>query len=89
MAFRVHLLINLSQRTFGIDHERGAVPIHRPFVFALAYTRCIQQFMILIGQQVDREEELVAEILMRLDIISADADDGDIRIVEFLLCRRE
>jgi len=38
VAFRVHLFINLSQLAFGIDHERGAVPVHRAFVFALAGT---------------------------------------------------
>ena len=83
VAFGVHLFINLLQLTFGIDHKRSAVPVHRSLVFALADARGIQQFMIRIGQQVDREGKLVAEILVRLDIVGADSDDGDIRVVKF------
>src|SRR6266496_1034544 len=45
--------------------------------------------MVRIGQQIDRERELVTKILVRIDIIFADADNRDIRFVKFLFGRRE
>ena len=43
--------------------------------------------MIRIGKQIDRETKLVAEALVRLDVVFTYSDDGDVRIIKVLLGR--
>ena len=60
-------------------------PVRRTFVLALPDARGRKQFMIWISEQINRERELVAEVLVRLNIICTHADDGSVRIIELLL----
>ena len=50
VTFGIHFLVNLAQRSFRIDHKRGAVPVHRTFVGALPHARGRKKFVIWIGQ---------------------------------------
>src|SRR5438874_13390306 len=81
VTFRVHLFIDFAQHTLRIDHERGAVPVHRAFVIALAHAGGLQQFMVRISKQIDRKRKLVTKVLVRVDLVFADADNSDIRVV--------
>jgi len=84
MTFGIYLVVSFTQVPTWIDHEAGAVPVHRAFIFTLVNARGFQQFVIRIRQQVDCETKLVAETLMRRDVIFADAYHCDVRIVKFL-----
>ena len=45
-----------------------------PLVFALSHARCVEQFVIRIGEQVDGESKLIAEVFVRSHVVRADAD---------------
>ena len=79
----------LSQVPIWINHEAGAIPVHRALVFTLANAGRTEQLVIGIRQEVYSETKLVAEVLVRRNIVFANADNGDVRIVEFLFsCRK-
>jgi len=64
MTFGIYLVVSFTQVPTWIDHEAGAVPVHRAFIFTLVNARGFQQFVIRIRQQVDCETKLGAETLM-------------------------
>src|SRR6185369_16013211 len=89
MTFRIHLKVRLAQVTFRVDHKTGAVPVHRSLVLTLAHTRGLQELVIRIREQIDREAKLVAEIFVRLNIVFTHTDDRDVCVVKVLLgCRK-
>src|ERR1041385_3343371 len=45
--------------------------------------------MIRIREQVDSETKLVTKSLVRVDVIFAHTDDGDVCVIKLLLSRRE
>src|ERR1700730_4879004 len=69
VALRAHFLINLTYHARRIDHEAGSVPIHRPFVVALSDAAGFHELGVGVGEKVDREPELTAKALMRVDIV--------------------
>ena len=40
--------------------------------------------MVRISKQIDRKRKLVTKVLVRVDLVFADADNSDIRVVKLL-----
>src|SRR5205085_2531473 len=59
-----------------------ALPVHVAFVIGLADVQGDQQVRLRIGQQVDRETELVAKGFVRADIILAYANHGNAETIK-------
>src|ERR1019366_5379455 len=89
VALRIHFFVNLAQVALRVDHEAGAVPVLGPIMICLPDARGFEQLGVGIGEQIDREGELVAEVLVRGDVVRADADHLDSSRVEIGLARRE
>src|ERR1700678_4307817 len=84
----LHLLVHLTKSASRVDDERGAIPVHRALVVALIDTERPEELMLRVGEQVDREGELLAEALVRRHVVFAQPDYLDAGRVELGLGRR-
>ena len=64
MAFRFDVSVNLAKHSHRIDHKTGSIPVHRAFVLALAGARVVEEASVCVREQINRESELVAEVLV-------------------------
>lgn len=77
MPLRLHFLVHLAEYAGRVDDEAGSVPIHRAFVLALADVASFQKLGLAVSEEIDGETELVAEALVRGDVVLAGADHTD------------
>src|SRR5208283_186617 len=89
MPFGVHLFVYLADHALGINHESGSLPELHPLPFYLSEAERLHQAGIGVGEQLDGESELVAEALVRGNIVGAHANDFDPGSVEISLGRRK
>jgi len=73
VRIRFHLRINLPDHALGIDQERIA---RRHHPVRRQRTVVADHFFTRVGQELERQAFLGAELLVRIDIIGADAYDG-------------
>src|SRR5579883_1721012 len=84
MSFGPNCGVDLADNPFRINYKGCAIPIHRTFVVALTNAACFEQSSIGISQQVDRKRELVAEILVRFNIVLTDTNYVNAILLEFI-----
>src|ERR1019366_1764 len=77
MALRVNARVHLAKDALRVDHERRPVPVERSLVVALRDAQRLEENGLRIGEELDRERELRAEVLVRRDVVGADAHDMD------------
>jgi len=89
VALRIYFRIDLAHGALGIDHEAGALPELHAVPFGLPNSTSADEFSLGVGEQIDREAEFVAEILVRSDIVLANSHHTDSGRIELRLGGRE
>ena len=89
VSLGIHLCVHLADDALGIDDEAGALPELHALPLGLAYAQGLHEAGVGIGQQVDVECELVAEVLVGGGVVGAHTHDLDAGLVEVGLTRGE
>ena len=69
VALRTDLLIDFAHHTVRADHDGSAIPVHCSLVIRLPNAARLQKFRIRVGEQINCEGKLIAEVLMRSDVV--------------------